>query len=114
MKVMIGARQTGPATRQGEMRVRVRDNMTALVWSGKQDVHLLSCTFLQQKALSVMEMPCFERNSVALVTELNRPSDRSLSVKLVPMFMDGGLHVVSATDPHSRILDFLDWSNFSF
>jgi hypothetical protein len=42
-------------------------------------------------------------------SELNRPSDRRLSVKLVPTFEDRGCHVVSATDPYGRILGFLDW-----
>jgi hypothetical protein len=32
----------------------------------------------------------------------NRPSDRSLSAKLVPTFADTGRRVVSATDPHGR------------
>jgi hypothetical protein len=36
------------------------------------------------------------------------PSDRRLSAKLVPTFADRGCHMVSVTDPYSRILDFLD------
>jgi hypothetical protein len=39
---------------------------------------------------------------------LYRPSDRRLSAKLVPTFADRGCRVVSATDPHGRILGFLD------
>jgi hypothetical protein len=35
-------------------------------------------------------------------------TDRRLSEKLVPTFADRGCRVVSATDPHSRILCFLD------
>jgi hypothetical protein len=31
-----------------------------------------------------------------------------MSAKLVPTFADGGCRVVSATDPHGRILGFLD------
>jgi hypothetical protein len=38
-------------------------------------------------------------------SELYRPSDRHL---LVPLFADTVCHVVSATDPYGRILDFLD------
>jgi hypothetical protein len=38
------------------------------------------------------------------VSELYRPSDRSLSEKLVPTFADRGCYVVSVTDPHGRIL----------
>jgi hypothetical protein len=38
------------------------------------------------------------------------PSDRCMSAKLVPTFADRGCHVVSATDPHDRILGFLDLS----
>jgi hypothetical protein len=41
-------------------------------------------------------------------SELYRPGDRSLWAKLVPTFADRGCHVVSATDPYSRILNFLD------
>jgi hypothetical protein len=48
-------------------------------------------------------------------SELYRPSDRRLSVKLVPTFADIGCHVVSMTDPYSRIFGFLDRSRyFSF
>jgi hypothetical protein len=46
--------------------------------------------------------------SVALVRELYLPSDRRLSAKLVPTFADRGCCVVTATDPHARILDFID------
>jgi hypothetical protein len=31
-----------------------------------------------------------------------------MSAKLVPTFADRGCHVVSATDPHGRILGFID------
>jgi hypothetical protein len=37
-----------------------------------------------------------------------RPSDRRLSAKLVSTFADRVRRVVSATDPHNRILVFLD------
>jgi hypothetical protein len=44
-----------------------------------------------------------------------RPSDRRMSVKLVPTFADRGCQVVSVTDPYDRILEFLDRSRiFSF
>jgi CBS-domain-containing membrane protein len=42
------------------------------------------------------------------------PSDRRLSAKLVPTFADRGFHVVSVTDPYSRILGFLDQSRYFF
>jgi hypothetical protein len=46
------------------------------------------------------------------VSELYRPSDRRFSAKLVSTFADRGCHVVSVTDPYSRILGFLDrWKN---
>jgi hypothetical protein len=47
---------------------------------------------------------------VALVRKgtIPRPSDRRLSAKVVPTFADRGCRVVSATDPHGRILGFLD------
>jgi hypothetical protein len=41
-------------------------------------------------------------------SELYRPSDRRLSVKLVPAFLDRGCHMISVTDPYGRILGFLD------
>jgi hypothetical protein len=46
---------------------------------------------------------------VALVRERSS-SDRHLSAKLVPNFVG----VVSATDPHGRILGSLDWSRYYF
>jgi exonuclease III len=48
-------------------------------------------------------------NSVALVhKQTMRPSGRRLSAKLVLTFADRGCCVVSAMDPHGRILGFLD------
>jgi hypothetical protein len=41
-------------------------------------------------------------------------SDRRLSAKLVPTFVDRGCSVVSATDPYGRIFGFLDWCIFIF
>jgi hypothetical protein len=41
-------------------------------------------------------------------SELYRPSDRRLSAKLAPTFADRGCRVVSAADPHVRVLGFLD------
>jgi hypothetical protein len=40
--------------------------------------------------------------------ELYRPSDRSLSAKLMPTFADRRCHVVSATNLYGRNLSFLD------
>jgi hypothetical protein len=42
------------------------------------------------------------------------PSDRRLSAKLMQTFSDGGCHVVSATDPYGRILNFLYQSRYFF
>jgi hypothetical protein len=47
-------------------------------------------------------------------TEQYRPSDRRLSAKLVPTFVDRGCHVVSVTDPYGRNLGFLDRSRYFF
>jgi hypothetical protein len=47
-------------------------------------------------------------------SELYRPRGRRLSAKLVPTFVDRGCHVVSVTDPLSRIIDFLDRSRYFF
>jgi hypothetical protein len=47
-------------------------------------------------------------------SELYRPSDCHLSTKLVPTFVDRGCHVVSMTDPYSRILSILDQSHYFF
>jgi hypothetical protein len=45
---------------------------------------------------------------VTSASELYRPSDRRISAKLVPIFAYRGCRVVSATDPDSHILGFLD------
>jgi hypothetical protein len=37
-----------------------------------------------------------------------------MSAKLVPTFADRGCRVVSTTDPHGRILGFLDRSRYYF
>jgi CBS-domain-containing membrane protein len=47
-------------------------------------------------------------------SELYRPSYRRLLTKLVPTFADIGCHVVSVTDPHGRIVGFLDRSSSFF
>jgi hypothetical protein len=49
-----------------------------------------------------------------LIVFLYRPSDRRLPAKLVPTFADRGCHVVSVTDPYSRIHGFLDRSRYFF
>jgi hypothetical protein len=49
-----------------------------------------------------------ELNSVALVRKRTIPTDRRPSAKLVPPFANRGCCVASATDPHGRILGFLD------
>jgi hypothetical protein len=47
-------------------------------------------------------------------SEPYRPSDRRLSAKWLPTFVDKGCHVVSVTDPYGRILGFLDRSRYFF
>jgi hypothetical protein len=46
--------------------------------------------------------------------ELYGPSDRRLPAKLVPTSADRGCSVVSETDPHGRILGFIDRSSYYF
>jgi hypothetical protein len=41
-------------------------------------------------------------------------TDRRMSAKLVPTFADRVCRVVSATDPHGRILGFLNRSRYYF
>jgi hypothetical protein len=48
-------------------------------------------------------------------SELYQTENHCLSVKLMSTFADRGYHAVSATDPYSRVLVFLDRSRyFSF
>jgi hypothetical protein len=47
-------------------------------------------------------------------SELYRPSNRHLSAKLVPTFVDRGCHVVSVTDPYGSFLGFLDLRFYFF
>jgi hypothetical protein len=52
---------------------------------------------------------------MALVCERTIPIERPpLSAKLVPTFADRGCPVVSATDPHDRILIFPDRSRYYY
>jgi hypothetical protein len=48
------------------------------------------------------------------MSELYQPSNRSLSVRLMPTFVDKGCYVVSATDTHGCILGLLDRSRYYF
>jgi hypothetical protein len=45
-------------------------------------------------------------------SELYRPSNQSLSAKLVPNVANRGCHVVSMTDPYGCILGFLEWNRY--
>jgi hypothetical protein len=47
-------------------------------------------------------------------SKLYRPSDRCLSAKLVPTFVSRGCNAVSVTEPHARILGFLDRNRYFF
>jgi hypothetical protein len=53
-------------------------------------------------------------NSVAWVRQRTIPSDRRLSSKLVPTFVDRGCHLVGVTDPYRSILGFLYRSRYFF
>jgi hypothetical protein len=47
-------------------------------------------------------------------SELYRPSDRSLSTKLVPTLADRGCCLVSTVVHYGRVFGFLDWSRYFF
>jgi hypothetical protein len=56
-----------------------------------------------------------ELNPMALVRERTVLTERPrLSAKLMPTFADRRCRVVSSTDPHGRILGFLDRSRYYF
>jgi hypothetical protein len=56
-----------------------------------------------------------DHNSVALVTELTIPTERPPLVgEVSAKFAERGCHVVSVTNPYSRILGFLDRSRYFF
>jgi hypothetical protein len=57
------------------------------------------------------------RHLLFLLRGLSPPAnytDRATAVDLVPTFADRGCRVVSATDPFSRILGFLNLSRYFF
>jgi hypothetical protein len=57
---------------------------------------------------------CDELVTRIVASELYRPSDRRLLVKLVPTFADRGCHVGSVTDPYGHKLGFLNQSPYFF
>jgi hypothetical protein len=57
----------------------------------------------------VVKIPWLESESELYQLKRNR-----LLVKLIPTFEDRGCRLVSATDPHCRILGFLDRSRYCF
>jgi CBS-domain-containing membrane protein len=81
-----------------------------------QDVAPISHTLLVQthaRNLLISRFLIYTKTSwLESASELYRPSDRSLSEKLVPTFADRGCHVVRVTDPHGRILGSLDRSRY--
>jgi hypothetical protein len=70
----------------------------------KRQTHLrLNIGFMQQNKLHEQK----ETNQTPWprpASELCRPSERRLSAKLLPTFVDRGCHEVSVTDPYGRIL----------
>jgi hypothetical protein len=52
-----------------------------------------------------------QTNSMALVRR-QQPTNYRLSANLVSTFADRGCRVVSETDPHGHILEFLDQSHY--
>jgi hypothetical protein len=65
-------------------------------------------TVLEEKHINTEEQTKKLRGFSPQANYTDRASDRSLSAKLVPNLADRGCRVVSATDPHSRNLGFLD------
>jgi hypothetical protein len=74
-----------------------RLSLTPLQWSKKKLLYYRDHRIY--KRLKVIQT-----NSVALASELYRPSDRRLPAKLVPTFAVRGCHVVGVTDPYGRVL----------
>jgi hypothetical protein len=71
------------------------------------------CHVLMPSALKQLQLgpcDCFWKNVAPCVSW----KARRLSPKLVTTFANRGCHVVSVTDPYSRILDFLDRSRYFF
>jgi CBS-domain-containing membrane protein len=66
--------------------------------------------YVSFNTLTVIENKKTQTPWAESASELYRPSDLHLSAKLVPTFADRGCHVVKVTDPHGRILGFLDRS----
>jgi hypothetical protein len=54
-----------------------------------------------------------KKNSVALVRKQTIPTEQPPLISEIT-FADRGRRVVNATDPHSHILGFLDWSCYCF
>jgi hypothetical protein len=79
-----------------------------------------SCTFLSSVSIftyspSSPSSTLHKKNFVALVRERTIPTERPLlGGASVPSFAHRGRRVVGATDPHGRILGFLDWSRYYF
>jgi hypothetical protein len=79
----------------------------------KLHLHLITIT-RNRNAFRIQFAESCDYYSVALVRERTIPSDRRLSTKLMPTFVDRGCHVVSVTDPYGSILGFLDRSRYFF
>jgi hypothetical protein len=84
---------------------------------GSRTRDLPACSIVPQQTALPRAQKCTlaKLNSVALVRErIKRQSELRLSTKLMPTFADRGFHVVSQTNPHGHILDFLDRSRYFF
>jgi hypothetical protein len=79
--------------------------LTHLRWSRQN--RRLCRTSLQNTTSRINTQKKKKKSLPWSVSELYRPGDRRLSVKLVPMFADSGCRVVSAMDRHGHIIVFL-------
>jgi hypothetical protein len=82
-----------------------------VMWDWEADLNDSSCSMTASRISGAIRSGSPWSESAS---ELYRPSDRCLPMKLVPTFADRGCSVISVTDPYSRILGILDRSRYFF
>jgi hypothetical protein len=97
-------------------RVGLLSRMNTTNW-GATSCHFIRLEIKIIYCLSVIA--CSRRHFIKTpwcksASELYRPSDHRLSVKLVPNFADTGCDVVSVTHPYGHILGFVYRSSYFF
>jgi hypothetical protein len=102
-KMLVTTYQTARYQNADDNDMNFEDSLTYCGFQGFSNVAACSMSEMYRRFGNLLlKTPWPE-----FASELYRPSDRRLSAKLVPTYVDRGCHVVSVTDPYGYIIGSL-------